>query len=80
METLLAKPKLRLNKKVISRLRTFRSRGNIVADYTDFCATIKCTIPECGSIIMNCKTDNYASCAPCAPPTKDPTPVSKGGC
>lgn len=79
METLVTQPKLRLNKKVISKLQTFRSKGNIAGYYTDFCATVKCTLPECTSIMAGCKTDNLASCAPCVP-TKDPTPVSKGAC
>lgn len=73
METTLTKPKLRLNKKVISRLHTFRSNGNIAGYRTEeYCGTFNCTLPECASVLTGCKTDNLASCAPCAPPTKDP--------
>ena len=79
MEQTIIKPRLSLNKKVISRLQHYRSNGKIVAYATEaFCGTRDCTIPECGSIVFNCRTDSLKSCAPCVPPPVDPGGTTKG--
>ena len=73
MDQTLTLPKLKLNKKVISRLQHYRPAGKIVDLKTlADCFTVFCTIPECASVAMNCRTDSLQSCAPCVPPPKDP--------
>jgi hypothetical protein len=73
MELTTTFPKLRLNKRTISLLQSSAFTSHLFYDTRDTTEwTVKCTLPECGSVQAGCRTDNLQSCAPCVPPTKDP--------
>lgn len=79
MEAIATIRKLKLNKRTISMLQSSAFASNLYAsdtrDTTEW--TVKCTLPECGSVQANCRTDQFQSCAPCLPPTRDPA-LTKG--
>jgi hypothetical protein len=75
MEKVQVYQKLKLNKRTISMLQTPAFVRNFNMSDRDCTTewTVKCTLPECGSVQMGCRTDQMQSCAPCAPPpTRDP--------
>lgn len=67
--------KLKLDKKTISLLNHYNFTANLRAFESERnCPepSVKCTLPECGSVQANCRTDHYTSCAPCLPPKTEP--------
>ena len=63
-----ALPKLKLNKRVISKLDNYHTKPRLVGmESEDGRCSAECTFIECASLPM-CRTNIYQSCAPCVAP------------